>query len=140
MKVSYCLRARLTRDHLTSPKEQILGTVGPMSTSLDGLRILMKTVIEARPWLVEPSLMNVEWKSANQVCPESYSPQNKLKIGIMWHDGVVYPQPPVQRALRELVDRLISISWIEVVDWVPWAHDDACRFRSLFLSKTKTIF
>jgi amidase len=43
-------------------QEQIVPVVGPLSTSLEGIKIFMKTLIDQKPWLYEPSLVPVPWQ------------------------------------------------------------------------------
>ena len=45
----------------------------------------------------------------------------RLKIGVMWHDGVAQPQPPVTRCLRETV-LAIQEAGHTVVYWDPKDH------------------
>lgn len=106
-------------------KEQILGTIGPMSTSLEGLNLFMKTVIDADPWFYEPGLSRCPWHIDEEQV--TFSAARKLKIAVMWHDGVVRPHPPVTRALREVVAKLEGLDWAEIVDWKPYKHDEACK-------------
>ena len=111
---------------ITAPNvgsEQILPVVGPQSTTLEGIKIFMKIVIGAKPWIVEPSLLPLPWRDT-----ESYLNQRgakKLTVGIMWSDGIVNPQPPITRALKEVAEKLGATPEIEVVDWQPWKHDFA---------------
>lgn len=35
------------------------GVVGPLSTSLGGIKILMKTVLDSQPWVNDPSLVPI---------------------------------------------------------------------------------
>ena len=102
-------------------EEQIVPVIGPMSTSLEGIKLFMKTVIAGRPWLVEPSCLPIPWR-----VEDSYldSPK-KLRIGIMWDDGVVKPHPPVIRALNEVKAKLIGFRDIDIIDWIPYKHDAA---------------
>ena len=97
-----------------------------MSTSLEGLNLFMKAVLDAEPWNHEPGLAKSPWlPSKGQY---KYDATRKLKIAVMWHDGVVKPHPPVTRALNEVVSRLQDLDWIEVVDWEPYKHDEACKY------------
>jgi len=99
--------------------DPIPGVVGPMSTSLEGINIFMQTIINSKPWLVEPALIPLPWNSF------LISPARHLKIGVMWHDNVVTPYPPITRALQEVVSRLQTVPNIEVVGWKPYLHDEA---------------
>lgn len=103
--------------------EQIVPVVGPLSTSLGGVKLFMKTVIAAQPWLVEPTLLPFPWRDQES---QLQTPKGKkLKIGILWSDEVVTPHPPVLRALREVAKKLRALDGFEVVDWKPYKHDEA---------------
>lgn len=54
-------------------------------------------------------------------------PKQKLKIAVVWNDGVVLPTPPVVRALKETVEKLKSAGH-ELVDWDPALHMQALEF------------
>ncbi|PQE24351.1 glutamyl-tRNA amidotransferase subunit protein [Rutstroemia sp. NJR-2017a BVV2] len=97
--------------------EHIIPTIGPLSTSLKGCKLFIKTLIDAKPWFKEPSLLPFPWKE------EDAFPGKKLKVAILWDDGVVKPHPPVTRALKQVVEKLKDKSNIELVDWKPYKHD-----------------
>lgn len=101
-------------------QEQIVACIGPLSTSLKGIQIFMETVIAAKPWLKEPSLLPFEWKDMKELWKDG---DKKLKIAVLWEDGVVKPHPPITRALREIVEKLKSRANVELVDWKPYKHD-----------------
>lgn len=100
-------------------KEQVVATIGPLSTSLEGIKLFLKTVISAKPWLREPSLLPFEWREKQDWGLKG----RKLKVAVMWDDGVVRPQPPVTRALREVVEKLKEKGNVEIVEWTPYKHD-----------------
>jgi amidase len=100
--------------------DPIPGLIGPMSTSLEGIKLFMKTILDSEPWLSEPALIPIPWKSDLQL-----SADKPLKIAVMWNDGVVTPHPPITRALLNEASRLKTIPNIEVVDWKPYLHDEA---------------
>lgn len=97
--------------------EHIVPTIGPLSTSLDGCKVFMKVLIDAKPWFKEPSLLPFPWRE------ENFFPSKKIKVAILWDDGVVKPHPPVTRALKQVVDKLKTNENIEVVEWKPYKHD-----------------
>ncbi|KAK6581183.1 hypothetical protein PZA11_006671 [Diplocarpon coronariae] len=99
--------------------ESIVATIGPLSTSLEGCKLFMKTLIDAKPWLEDPALLPIAWKE------EDFFQGRKLKIGVLWDDGVVKPHPPVTRALKQVVDKLKASGDVEVVEWKPYKHDEA---------------
>jgi Asp-tRNA(Asn)/Glu-tRNA(Gln) amidotransferase A subunit family amidase len=92
--------------------------LGPLSTSLAGLKIFMKTIIDSEPWLEEPALIPMPWR------PYSVPTDRPLRIGVLWHDGIVMPHPTITRALNLAVNGLRAND-IEVVDFLPHLHDDA---------------
>lgn len=108
-------------------QEQVVAVIGPLSTSLGGLRLFMKTVIASKPWLYEPSLVPIPWKEEGHL-PTSAG--KKLKVAVMFHDGVVRPHPPISQALNEVVSRLKEVEEIDVVDWMPYKHDEAWEIIS----------
>ncbi|OCK79572.1 putative glutamyl-tRNA amidotransferase subunit A [Lepidopterella palustris CBS 459.81] len=105
-------------------QEQIVPVVGPLSTSLGGVKLFMKTLIDAKPWLREPSLLPFPWREDAQL-PLTAQGGKKLKVAVLWDDGVVKPHPPILRALRAVVDKLKDVDGVEVAEWTPYQHDYA---------------
>ena len=99
--------------------DPIPGVIGPMSTSLEGIKIFMKTVIDSKPWLSEPALLPMPWTFT------PFASNKPLKIGVLWHDSVVTPHPPITRALNEVVSKLKALPHVQVIDWKPYLHDEA---------------
>lgn len=92
--------------------------LGPLSTSLQGLKIFMQTIIDAEPWTEEPALIPMPWRSYS--VPSS----RPLRIGVLWHGGIVRPHPPITRAMSSVVTKLKEHN-IEVIDFAPHLHDEA---------------
>ena len=105
-------------------EEGIIGVYGPLSTTLSGINLFMRTVLAPSPWLVEPSLVPLPWRESTPFLPQ------KLKVAVMYDDGVVRPHPPLQRALREAVDKLREAPDVEVVEWTPHRPEHAWRIIS----------
>jgi amidase len=99
--------------------EHIVPVIGPLSTSLEGIKTFMKVILDRKPWLKEPSLIPFGWRDDQAV------KGRKLKVAVMWDDGVVKPHPPVLRALKEIVTKLGDS--VEIVDWTPLKHDEAWK-------------
>jgi amidase len=114
-------------------QEQVVACIGPLSTSLEGIQIFMETVIAAKPWLREPSLLPFEWKDMKLLWKDG---SKKLKVAVFWEDGVVKPHPPVTRALQEVVEKLKSNAKFELVDWKPYKHDLAWEIIVSTISPT----
>jgi Asp-tRNA(Asn)/Glu-tRNA(Gln) amidotransferase A subunit family amidase len=99
--------------------DAIVAVIGPISTSLEGIKLFMQTVLAAKPWLSEPALIPLPWNY--HAIPAS----QPLRIGVMWHDDVVKPHPPITRALTTIVERLRALPSVSIVDWKPHLHDEA---------------
>lgn len=87
-----------------------------MATTLSSLSLFASTVTSttAQPWLLDAKCLPMPWRRVER--------PNRLRIGIMWDDGIVRPTPPVRRALRETAEKLRAAGH-EVVDWEPVDHD-----------------
>ncbi|KZF26180.1 amidase [Xylona heveae TC161] len=103
--------------------DSIVGVVGPLSNSLEGIELFMQTVIDAQPWLKEPSLVPLPWKQPDPNWFTDHSGKFKIKVGVLWTDEVVKPHPPVLRALKEVVEKLKQTEGYEIVEWKPYKHD-----------------
>ena len=108
--------------------EHILPAIGPLSTSLEGIKIFMKTVLAAKPSMVESSLIPIPWRDGETHLVASH--KKKLKIGVLFCDEIVQPHPPIARALKEVVEKLKGLEEVELVDWKPFKHDEAWEIIS----------
>jgi amidase len=97
--------------------------LGPLSTTLEGVKVFMKTVIDSEPWIEEPALIPIPWRSF--VVPED----RPLRIGVLWHDGIVRPHPPVTRALKQVTEALKGHN-VDMVEVPPHLHDEAWTILS----------
>lgn len=95
-------------------QEAINSVNGPLSRSLSALSVFAEAVINhGQPWLHDPKAVPLPWRSVT--LPE------KLSIGVIRHDGVVKPHPPVERAIEIVVDALRKAGH-EVIDFEPYNH------------------
>ena len=95
-------------------RESILGVIGPLARAREDIDLFMKTVIDTQPWLQDPSLVPIPWRSITLSVKD-------FTVAVMWDDGVVHPHPPIIRALQETVARLKQ-SAIRILDWQPIDH------------------
>ncbi|KAH7074521.1 amidase signature domain-containing protein [Paraphoma chrysanthemicola] len=109
--------------YMMAGADSVETVLGPLSTSLYGLKMFMKVIIDAEPWLTEPALIPMPWRT--YAVPED----RPLRIGVLWHDGIVRPHPPITRALTILTDKLKSLD-IEVVEFPQHLHDEAWAILS----------
>lgn len=63
--------------------EAIKPVIGPLSTSLEGLKLLTRAVLDKKPWLREPSLCSMDWRDMSTAFTE-----RKLKVAVMRWDEV----------------------------------------------------
>ena len=75
---------------------------GPMATSLTTAEYFMESLLASSPWNVDPNVVPIPWRKELAISPTN----RKLRLGVVFDDGVVKPQPPVARAMRETIDAL----------------------------------
>ncbi|KAI7774301.1 hypothetical protein LA080_008988 [Diaporthe eres] len=110
--------------HGGNPAElTILATCGPMGVSLRDLDLFMSVVVGEKPFLREPSLVPLPWTGLSTPLPSSPA----LKVGLLMHDGVIQPQPPVVRALEWAKDKLGNSPSIQLKPFTPYRAADAIR-------------
>ncbi|KAJ7722646.1 amidase signature domain-containing protein [Mycena maculata] len=103
--------------------DSILSTFGPLCRSLRDIDLWFSVVIGSKPWLHEYNLVPLPWEIPTT--PRWSGLSGRLRIGVMWHDGVVMPQPPIRRALKTLVDALKTYPAFDIVDYRPFKHLEA---------------
>ncbi|KAJ8131576.1 hypothetical protein O1611_g2051 [Lasiodiplodia mahajangana] len=100
-------------------------TVGIMSTSLEGLGLLLQADLSTKPWLRDPAVIPMPFR--DEIAREYGSRANPdgtandaipLKLGVLWTDGAVQPHPPVTRGLNTVVEAMRSAGH-QIVDWNP---------------------
>lgn len=98
---------------------------GPLSCSASGLRLIMKSILDAKPWLSDPRVVEIPWRSeVHQEFLQATNGARSLTFGIMRHDGVVQPQPPISRGLDVLVEKLEKLGH-KAIDWESPSHQEA---------------
>lgn len=75
-----------------------------------------KAVIDSQPWLLDPKMLPIPWRQVEL--------KKKLKIAVLWNDGICMPTPPVTRALKETTESLKKAGH-EVIEWDPKLHAKA---------------
>lgn len=94
-----------------------------MARSVADLRLFCKNVANAGPWLKDPKCIEIPWRDITL--------PKRLKIAVLWNDGVVKPTPPVQRALHEVSEKLKGKDY-EIVNWDPQGHAQALQLIGKF--------
>jgi len=82
-------------------------STGPMCLTLRDLDLFMNLVLESKPSLDDPRLCPILWTGLRtNLGADAGRP---LRIGVMFCDGVIEPQPPVKRAIQ-WATRLLGVS------------------------------
>jgi amidase len=95
-----------------SPNFVIDGVTGPMSRSVDGLEVYMRALLDLKPWEWDYTCSELPW---NEQAYNQAANNPRACIGIVHHDGVMTPHPPIQRAVREVKQALLDTGH-EVLD------------------------
>jgi Asp-tRNA(Asn)/Glu-tRNA(Gln) amidotransferase A subunit family amidase len=102
-------------------QESILPATGPMARSARDMELFIACVLGREPWRVDNSVVRMPWR------PEEVAwagGKAKPRIGVMWDDGLVTPQPPTRRALAAAVDKLKAAGF-DIVDFTPYKSAQA---------------
>lgn len=106
-------------------QESVLSVNGPLARTLDSVKLWASAVINSQPWLKDVKCLPIPWRQIE--------PKKRLKIAVMWDDGIVRPTPPIRRALRETVEKLRKAGH-EIVDWKPTGHEKAIEILVMIIS------
>ncbi|KAM0787774.1 hypothetical protein ACM66B_003829 [Microbotryomycetes sp. NB124-2] len=98
--------------------EAVYSVLGPMSTSVDGLKIFLKAIADTKPWLRDPLALRLPF-SESEYNLENHGRGEKLCFAIMWDDGNVKPMPPCIRAL-ETVKKAVEAAGHTTIEWEPY--------------------
>jgi len=107
------------RESGRSQKYVVPPVAGPMATSLPSIELFMESYLDSRPWLLDPQIFPIPWRKEL-----TEPPKRPLKIGYIIDDGVVRCQPPIERAVREVVAHLQNAGH-EVIEWDCSTHKHA---------------
>ena len=95
----------------------ILSVVGPLSHSVPSLQMMVKAVLSQQPWLHDPLVLEIPWRQSQ----EDEVTGRELVFGILRHDGVCTPFPPVQRAL-DIASKALQAEGHTIKEWKPPSH------------------
>jgi amidase len=103
----------------------ILSVVGPLGTSISGVKLIIESLLSISPWLQDPAVHEIPWR------PEQEKLDPRLTFGVIYDDGEVKPAPPIKRALDVTVAALKKQGH-EVIEWTPPSHKDIndCAFET----------
>ncbi|KAI0638878.1 general amidase [Trametes polyzona] len=101
-------------------QESILSVLGPMTNSLEGVKLFTKAIIDARPWRKDPLAVRKAW-SAREYALGDHGEGGHMCFAIMWDNGVVKPHPPLVRAMKIVKDALEAAGHTVIV-WENHRH------------------
>lgn len=107
------------RADLISGIELVLAVNGPMSRSLESLKLYCESVLSptVAPWQFDHKCLPIPWRK-DIIQPRG----RKLRLGFIGnHDGLCHVHPPVQRAL-ETTQKVLEAAGHEIVHWNPELH------------------
>ena len=78
----------------------VVGILGP---SIASLRLMFKALLSAKPWLYDPEVLPMPWRSEMEHL--AGKPPN-LSFAVFPSDGVVTPHPPITRAISIVAEAL----------------------------------
>lgn len=84
----------------------VVSVLGPMTTSLEGVKAFMKNVISREPWQYDPLVIRKRWNE-DEYCLVEHGGGKQLCFAVLWDDEVIRPHPPVLRGLQTTKETLL---------------------------------
>ena len=113
-------------------QNSILSVVGPLATTIGGVRLLVKAILSQSPWLHDPLVVDMPWRDEVEhetrelIKAAAASGNSKLSFATLKHDGVVGLHPPVVRAVQVCGD-LLANAGHKVIEWIPPPHQHGMK-------------
>lgn len=99
----------------------VLSVVGPLATSAGALKLVVKGLLSQEPWLHDPLVNEVPWRSEQEEAILKYASNKQLCFAVLRHDGSCSPHPPVSRAVDIVVKTAEKLGH-KVIEWKPPSH------------------
>ncbi|CUM46484.1 uncharacterized protein AC631_03817 [Debaryomyces fabryi] len=103
-RISYL---RVTNSY--NSQETMPSAIGPMARSLADVEYITKLIIEWKLWEFDPKVVPIPYNDYSRL------KQERLSFGIWLFDGQIKPHPPLQRALKQVIESL-KAQGHEVID------------------------
>jgi amidase len=113
------------RESTRTQKYVVPPVAGPIASALSSIEMFMESYLSSNPWESDPKLFPIPWRKELAI-----PPKRPLKIAFIADDGIILPQPPIQRAVKEMVIKLRK-GGHEVIEWDCTSHHSA--FYDLWL-------
>ncbi|CAF0956571.1 unnamed protein product [Rotaria sordida] len=108
-------------------QESVPSVVGPMTRSLSNICLFLKSILEKKPWLIDPKVHNIPWRE--DLFQEGQ--MDKLCFGVIQFDQEVHLSPPVQRAINMAINALEKAGH-QVIEWDTTDHPQAIEMLMKF--------
>ncbi|EJD03924.1 general amidase [Fomitiporia mediterranea MF3/22] len=104
-------------------QDSVPSVLGPLSTSLSGVKAFTKAVVDLKPWAKDPLAIRKAWdEDAYQL--KEHGDGKDLCFAILWSNGSTLPTPPIHRSL-EITKKALETQGIKVIDWPAHLFDYA---------------
>lgn len=80
-------------------QDSVPSVLGPLSSSLSGIKAFMQAIIAGSPWTKDPLAVRKAWDEEAYQLTEHGNGKD-LVFAIMWDDGIIVPHPPITRGLE----------------------------------------
>ena len=84
-------------------QEGVPSVFSPMTRTLSDLVYFARTLIQAKPWTIDPTVHPISWRGEVET---TYAEKKRLRFGVLRTDGVIDPSPACMRALDTTVEAL----------------------------------
>lgn len=113
----------------SSPGQMVIPTVvGILGPSIASLRLMFKALLSAEPWLYDPEVLPMPWRSETEHL--TGKPPN-LSFAVFPSDGVVTPHPPITRAVS-IVAKALKAAGYDILPWEPPSHAESATIHPSF--------
>ncbi|KKK23877.1 hypothetical protein AOCH_002908 [Aspergillus ochraceoroseus] len=114
----------------TGQGQEVMPTVvGIMAHSVESLRLVFKSLLSVEPWLYDPYALPIPWRSEKEYNPQE-EPEYKPAFGLIAHDGMLTPHPPITRAL-DIVKKALETNGHQLIDWEWKRHVETVDIHGL---------
>lgn len=129
----------------------ILSVIGPLATTARSVKLLFQAVLSQQPWYHDPLVLELPWRDdveqeTRAMIDQSRAGRSKLAFGIMHHNGLVRPHPPVQRGMKIVEQTLKRLGHTvsgkeeasaiandrKIIEWKPPSHSSATELAVCF--------
>lgn len=129
---------RLSYAHIRNTfegQESVPSVIGPMTRSVENIRLFFKSILDTQAWLVDPKVHNIPWREDLFQQGQASS----LAFGVLKFDGIVHLSPPVQRAIDTAIKALEKAGH-QVIPWDAMDHSEVKIQLFSFSSKEFLLF